>query len=97
MSADRQRAAIAALDRALDDRPDKIYEDLAAAVRCLVQLRADLTAGWRDGGHSDRLDRCNAILSMLIGSEYPLAGMRRERIQNARDELNSLFDPTNSR
>ena len=33
-----------ALDRALDDRPDKIYHDLAEAVRCLVLLRTELTA-----------------------------------------------------
>ena len=92
MSADRCRAAIASLDRALDDGPDKIYHDLADVVRCLVQLRSELTATRLEGEPGDRLERCNAVLSMVIGGEYPLAGLRRDRLQKARDELASLLD-----
>jgi hypothetical protein len=33
VSSDCCRAAVAALDRALDDGPDKIYHDLAEVVR----------------------------------------------------------------
>ena len=91
MSADRCRAAVAALDRALADRPDQIYHDLAEVVRCLVQLRAELTARLRDGEPDYRLERCNAVLSMVIGGEYPLAGLRRDRMQKARDELATLL------
>jgi hypothetical protein len=91
VSADRCRAAVAALDRALDDRPDQIYHDLAEVVRCLVQLRAELTARLRDGEPGYRLERCNTVLSMVIGGEYPLAGSRRNRMQEARDELASLL------
>jgi hypothetical protein len=29
---------------------------------------------------------------MVIGGEYPLAGLRRDRLQKARDELASLLD-----
>jgi len=87
MTRDGRRAAVAALDRALEDRPDKIYDDLVEAVRCLVELRTELVAGWRDGAARDELDRCNAILSMIVGGEYPLAGIRRNRVQKARDEL----------
>lgn len=92
MSSDCCRAAVAALDRALDDRPDKIYHDLADAVRCLVHLRTELTARRREGEPGDRLEQCNAILSMVIGGEYPLAGPRRDRLHKARDELASLLD-----
>jgi hypothetical protein len=92
MSADRCRAAVAALDRALDDRPDQIYHDLAEVARCLVQLRTELTARRREGEAGDRLERCNAVLSMVIGGEYPLAGLRRDRLQKARNELASLLD-----
>jgi hypothetical protein len=87
MSADYCRAAVAALDRALDDRPDKIYHDLAEVVRWLVKLRTVLTAARREGDPGDLLERCNAVLSMVIGGEYPLAGIRRDRLQKARDEL----------
>ena len=92
MSTDCCRAAVAALDRALDDRPDKIYHDLAEVVRCLVHLRTELTAGRREGETGNRLERCNAVLSMVIGGEYPLAGIRRDRVQKARNELASLLD-----
>ena len=92
MSSDCCRAAVAALDRALDDRPGKVYHDLADAVRCLVQLRNELTARRREGEPGDRLQRCNAILSMVVGGEYPLAGLRRDRMRKARDELASLLD-----
>ena len=92
MSADQCRAAVAALDRALDDRPDQIYHDLAEVVRCLVRLRTELTARRREGEPGNRLDRCNAVLSMVIGGEYPLAGNRRDRVLKARDELASLLD-----
>jgi hypothetical protein len=91
MSADRCRAAVAALDRALGDRPDQIYHDLAEVVRCLVQLRAELTVSSREGAPGERLERCNAVLSMVIGGEYPLAGNRRDRVRKARDELASLL------
>ena len=92
MSSASCRAAVAALDRALDDRPDKIYHDLADVVRCLVQLRTALTAIRPEGEPGDRLERCNAVLSMVIGGEYPLAGLRRDRLHKARDELASLLD-----
>jgi hypothetical protein len=92
VSSDCCRAAVAALNRALDDRPDKIYHDLADVVRCLVKLRTELTAARPGGEAGDRLERCNSILSMVIGGEYPLAGLRRDRLQKARDELVTLLD-----
>ena len=90
MSSASCRAAVAALDRALDDRPDKICHDLAEAVRYVVGLRTELTAGRREGELTDRLERCNSVLSIVIGGEYPLVGIRRDRLQKARDELASL-------
>ena len=87
MSSDCCRAAVAALDCALDDRPDKIYHDLAEAVRCLVLLSTELTVTRREGEPGESLDRCNAVLSMVIGGEYQLAGNRRDRVRKARDEL----------
>jgi hypothetical protein len=54
-------------------------------VRCLVKLRIELTAARRESEPGDRLERCNAILSIVIGGEYPLvAGIRRDRLQRAR-------------
>ena len=94
MSGESGAAALADLDRALDDRPDKIYGDLAQAVRALVRLRDEWIAERRRGGNAardDRLERLNAILSVVSGSEYPLQGVRRERIEKARDALAELL------
>ena len=88
---DRCRAAIAAIDRALDDRPDKVYGDLADVVRALVQLRDHLVATQGQGANIERLVRCNTVLSLVIGAEYPLGGVRRDRIQQARDQLTALI------
>ncbi|HJU18559.1 MAG TPA: hypothetical protein VJ770_19070 [Stellaceae bacterium] len=90
---DAGAAALAALDHALEDRPDKIADDLAQAVRALVRLRDDLAAAYRraEPRAGERLERCNAVLSVVIGGEYPLQGVRRERIEQARDELRALL------
>jgi hypothetical protein len=68
VSVDHCRAAIAALDRALDDRPDKIYHVLAEVVRCLVGLRTELTMGRRQGELADRLERRNAVLAWSLAA-----------------------------
>ena len=78
------RTALQALDRAVDDRPDQVYEDMVAAVRALVRLRDSLITERRAGKgtpeHEERLRRVNAVLSMVVGGEYPLIGIRKERI-----------------
>ena len=65
---------------------------MAEVVRCVVLLRAELTETRREGEPGDRLDRCNAVLGMVIGGEYPLAALHHYRLRKASDELASLFD-----
>jgi hypothetical protein len=84
---DCAEAALAALDRALEDRPERVYDDLADAVRCIVRLRGELITERRNGELGGHLERCSAILSLVVGAEYPLAGIRRDRIRQAREEL----------
>lgn len=91
MSGGSPHPALAALDRAIEDRPDKVYDDLAEAVRCIVRLRRELATNRRNGEAGDSLERCNAVLSLVIGSEYPLAGIRHERMKQAREKLASLL------
>ena len=90
------RKALDALDRALDDRPDRVYDDMAEAVRCLVRLRDGMIEHRRDEREDARaarqLVRVNALLSLVVGGEYPLQGVRQERIRNARDDLAQLLD-----
>ena len=66
MSSDCCRVAIAALDRALDDRPDKIYHDLAEVIRCLVLLRTELAARRREGAAGARLHKARDELASLL-------------------------------
>ena len=82
--------ALAALDRALDEQ--SAYTDLVEASRRLVALRGMLIAEHRRGSPDPdrRLDRLNAILSLVIAAEYPLEGARRDRIALARQELAAL-------
>jgi hypothetical protein len=88
-------AAVDALCRVLDERPAEEHEYLLEAVRCLVRLRDRLIEQRRSGHPSpdlqDRLDRTNAILSVLVGGQYPLVGVRWERVSHARDELKKLL------
>ena len=84
--------ALAAMDRALCDQPDVVYEDLVEAVRQLIGLRDKLIDQRRRGAMiGDRLERLNAVLSLVVAAEYPLEGKRRERVETACRELSALF------
>lgn len=89
--------ALGAFDRILsappDDTPAKeAYDAMAEASRCLVRMRNGLIARRRAGeGVSPRLDHVNAVLSVTFGGEYPLVGVRRKRIEKARDLLRGLL------
>ncbi len=82
--------ALAALDRALGEQ--SAYGDLVEASRLLVAVRGILIAERRRGlpDPDRRLDRLNAILSLVVAAEYPLEGARRDRIATARRELAAL-------
>ncbi|EKV28914.1 hypothetical protein C882_0677 [Caenispirillum salinarum AK4] len=90
--ATRERA-VAALDRALDKSPDGAKDDLTDAIRAVAELRDDRVKRWRHTGAADDrhgLDAVNAILSLLAGLEYPLAGIKWKRVSEARDSLKKL-------
>ena len=82
--------ALAALDRALGEQ--SAYGDLVEVSRHLVALRGLLIAARRRGvpDPDRRLERLNVILSLVVAAEYPLEGVRRERIATARQELAAL-------
>jgi hypothetical protein len=90
------QAALSVLDRVLQEPPERMAGDLPEAVRGLVCVRDWLIARRRaepgDGDVKERLDRTNAILSVVTGGEYPLVGIRRQRIVEARDALRQLAD-----
>ncbi len=83
--------ALTALNRALGEQ--SVYGDLVEASRRLVALRDRLIVERRRGmpDPDRRLDRLNAILSLVVAAEYPLEGARRERIATVRRELAALL------
>ncbi|HYH21396.1 MAG TPA: hypothetical protein VD995_22540 [Azospirillum sp.] len=88
--------ALGILDRILAASPDdtptaETYNAMAEASRCLVRMRDGLIARRRAGEEvGQRLDHVNAVLSVAFGGEYPLVGVRRKRIEKARDLLRGL-------
>ena len=90
------RRALSVLDRVLEESPERMAGELPEAVRALVWLRDRLIELRRaDPGSREveaRLGRTNAILSVVTGGEYPLVGVRRQRIVEARDALAELAE-----
>lgn len=86
-------AALKSVEALLQEQdPAESYEPIAEAVRCLIQLRNHLIAtGRRRSLHSARLVQVNALLSLAVSAEYPLVGVRWQRVCMVRDELRQLL------
>jgi hypothetical protein len=91
------REAVATLDRALQAPPRQVGETVDVAERQVARLRDELIVRLRqDGasaaapGYRAALDRVNAALSLIVGVEYPAAGLHRKVLQQARDALHNL-------
>ena len=83
-------AALAVLERVLRLPPEQVPEDLPGALRALVKVRNRLIEQRRNGGSAKHLAQVNAILSIVTSAEYPLVGVRMERVKQARDALRDL-------
>ena len=68
---------------------------IAEATRCTARYR-DALIDEKRGGEAAcdrRLAEVNSLLSELSAAEFPLAGVRRERIAMARDAYRRLVQP----
>ena len=66
----------------------------SVAVRSVVHLRNGITAANRAGTAlpgTPSLDHVNALISLMAGIEYPLAGIHWSRIQRVRDDLTQML------
>jgi hypothetical protein len=91
------RGAIGELDHALGRPPLELNEEVDAAERAIVRLRDALIERLRqDGGPSQRgngrqaLNQVNAVLSLVVAVEYPVAGEQRKLLEQARDALKEV-------
>lgn len=94
MEADlRQAASVAVerLDRAHAEHPNLEHEDVRAAVNAVIDFRDKVLVATRQG-RADRgtLDRANSVVSLAYGAEFPLVGLPRERLAQARDAMAAL-------
>lgn len=86
--------ALALLDKLLAERPEKVDHDFSEAARCLSAFRDELIGRLRAGGSEAdraRLDGANAVLSVVIGGHFPLAGIPWAHIETARGRLERVL------
>jgi hypothetical protein len=89
---DRARRCLAQLEDALARPPDQLGEEVDQVERELATLRDELIADLRANGRRAGLDQVNAVLSLVVGLEYPATGIQRTLIEQARDALRALLD-----
>ena len=70
---------------------------MSDVVRNLVRCRNHLISEWRSEEHGQtgtkrRLDAINAILSVAVGAQHPIVGVKPKRIALARDALRAFLD-----
>ncbi len=92
--AEQCKEAVASLDRLLETSPYPRFQELDVAERAIVRLRDGLIERLRQADASAEiprlrglLDRANIAVSLVVGIEYPAAGIRRQLLEMARDVL----------
>ncbi len=91
------QTALAALERAETAPPLMVTREADLAERAIVRARDELIGRLRAAGQpSERqpleelLDKLNVALSLVVGLEYPIGGIERERIKQAADYVRQL-------
>jgi hypothetical protein len=87
--------ALAKLDRLLDAKDtESEFQDMSEVTRTVVKMRDELISRVRaEPGAApprERLDRVNALLSVVASAEMPLLGIHWDRIKKSRDLLAEL-------
>ena len=90
--AELARSCLGQLEDALERPPEQLGEEVDRVERDLAALRDQLIAQLRSTGQRAGLDQVNAVLSLVVGLEYPAAGIQRSLIEQARDALRALVD-----
>ena len=89
--ADQCRAATEKIERAMAKHGREFIREMDEVERMIVQLRDTLIDRLRrdeaDGPNHAALERINNALSMIIGLEYPIAGIRRDTLEQVRNTL----------
>jgi gamma-glutamyl phosphate reductase len=84
-----RQEAIRLLNDALQRPPAELKAEVDVAETAIARLRDELIDRLRAGDTSVRpaLDNVNAVLSLVVGIEYPAQGVQRPLLQQAHDAL----------
>ncbi|MDO9708782.1 hypothetical protein [Paracraurococcus lichenis] len=86
------RAALAALDRALAQRPERDGQAFTDTTEHLCRMRDLLIAERRRGGGPGRLEVLNAIISTALAGHFPLGQTPWDEVEQARGALRRLVE-----
>jgi hypothetical protein len=88
--------AIRLLDDALGKPPAELKAEVDVAERGVVLLRDSLIGQRRESPDDQqvqaRLDQVNVALSLIVGLEYPMGGILRRTLEQARSVLHAARD-----
>lgn len=92
--------ALARVDRLLRaEDAESEFQDMSEVTRTVVKMRDELILRVRAepeaAASRNRLDRVNAVLSVVASAEMPLLGIHWDRIKKSRDLLAELADAQN--
>jgi len=96
--AERERCAgaLEALDRVLEEKPERLHEEVRGVLHCLIGLRDHLILERRRHGASpdpdSRLEHVNAVISVMTSGSFPVVGLNHDRLKQARDLLAAILD-----
>jgi hypothetical protein len=88
------REALEQIRKVLAERPKRDGHALTAAVQALTEYRDHYVERHRrEGGSRYRatLERINAVVSVVLGAEFPLGEVPWGELEKARDWLNDIL------
>ncbi len=96
--ADICKQAVDVLDRVLAYKPAERLHEIDQAERLAVRLRDCLIDRYRRADEAGKahmhpgLKQANVAVSLLVGVEYPGAGVQEQPLQQAREVLRGMLD-----
>ena len=88
-------AALARIDKLLAEKPHKVGHDFSEATRCLTEFRDSLIAQNRQVAsdrNRERLEKVNAVISVVVGGHFPLGEIPWSHIKKARSQLSEVVN-----
>jgi hypothetical protein len=93
---DLRQHAIALLEDALEKPPAELKAEVDGVERAVAALRDQLIERLRAAPDADvqaSLESANAALSLIVGVEYPVGGIQRQMLEQARSALLAVTSP----